>query len=59
MSDQLRSEKQTAGKPDDSAFKMSNEKEQELIRDFQSPFPERDEREVESTLLRNADWRWR
>lgn len=59
MSDQLRTEKQAAGKPNDSAFKMSSDREQELIRDFHSPFPEEEnDRDEDRALLRNAEWQY-
>lgn len=57
MSDQLRKEREIIGKPDDSAFKMSREVEQRVIREFQSPFPEETTDRRENALLSNACWR--
>jgi hypothetical protein len=56
MSDQLRPEKETAGQPQDSRLQMSKETEQRVIREFQSPFPDKEERRSESHLLKNACW---
>ncbi len=56
MSDQLRPEKEIVGHPQDSRLQMSKETEQRVIREFQSPFPDKEERRSESLLLKNACW---
>lgn len=58
MSEQIRKEKEIVGKKDDSAFKLSRETEQRVIREFRSPFPkECDDRNQESVLSANSIWR--
>ena len=57
MSEQLRKAKEVIGSEEKSAFEMSKEVEQRIIRDFRSPFPdERTERRSDLALLNNAAW---
>lgn len=57
MSEQLRKVSEVVGKQERSAFEMSKEIEQKLIRDFHSPFPEEgEERRADMALLNNAVW---
>lgn len=56
MSDQLRKPKDIVGRQEDSAFKMSKETEQRLIREFQSPFPKETIGRPETALTQNSCW---
>lgn len=57
MTEQLRKVKEVVGSQERSAFEMSKETEQRLIRDFYSPFPDEEkERSSDMALLQNAVW---
>ncbi|NKJ03491.1 hypothetical protein [Rhizobium sp. SG741] len=54
MSDQIRKEKEIVGKKEDSAFKLSRETEQKIIREFRSPFPDKRNEQEDGILTANA-----
>lgn len=56
MSEQIRREKEIVGKKDESAFKLSRETEQRLIREFQSPFPKDTVARPDGAFVQNACW---